>query len=115
MNHARLTGSGCPTVTDGLDRFRESNILLRRVGGGHPHFHPHTGGQKPNLTDPVPSAWEVCGVAARSSSDRGFHGHLKIPFYSLAHWKVHTKCLQPSNKVTDGPLKCANLRSILIN
>jgi hypothetical protein len=51
MNHAPLTGSGCPTVTDGLDRFRESNILLRRVGGGHPHFHWHTGGQEPKLSD----------------------------------------------------------------
>jgi hypothetical protein len=34
-------------VTDGLDRFRESQILLRRVGGGYPHFRPHTSGQKP--------------------------------------------------------------------
>ncbi len=40
MNHAPLTGSGCPTVTDGLDRFRESNILLRRVGGRPPTFPP---------------------------------------------------------------------------
>ena len=40
MNHARLTGSGCPTVTDGLDRFRESNIRLRRVGGRPPTFPP---------------------------------------------------------------------------
>jgi hypothetical protein len=40
MNHAPLTGSGCPTVTDGLDRFRESQILLRRVGGRPPTFPP---------------------------------------------------------------------------
>ena len=43
-----LAGSGCPAVTVGLDRFRESQILLRRAGGGHSHFHPHTSGQKPN-------------------------------------------------------------------
>jgi len=29
-------------VTGGLDRFRESQILLRRVRGGHPRFHPHS-------------------------------------------------------------------------
>jgi hypothetical protein len=26
-------------VTDGLDGFREAQILLRRVRGGHSHFH----------------------------------------------------------------------------
>jgi hypothetical protein len=40
MNQAPLTGSGCPTVTDGPDRFRESQILLRRVGGRPPTFPP---------------------------------------------------------------------------
>jgi hypothetical protein len=43
INHAPLTGSGCPTVTDGLDRFRESQILLRRVGGRPPTFPPAYG------------------------------------------------------------------------
>jgi hypothetical protein len=38
-----LAGSGCPTVTDGLDRFRESQILLRRVGGRPPTFPPAYG------------------------------------------------------------------------
>ena len=38
INHVPLTGSGCPTVTDGLDRFRESQILLRWVGGRPPTF-----------------------------------------------------------------------------
>jgi hypothetical protein len=38
-------------------------------GGGHPSFRPHTGGQKPDLTDPVLSAWEVCGVVASSPAD----------------------------------------------
>ena len=41
-----LTGSGSPRYSYG------------GLGGGHPHFHPHTGGQKPNLTDPALSAWE---------------------------------------------------------
>jgi len=52
LNRAPLTGSGCPSVTDGLDRFRESQILLRWVGGRPLHFHPHTSGRKPNLTIP---------------------------------------------------------------
>lgn len=58
MNHARLTGSGCPTDIDGLNRFRESNILVRRVEGGHLHFHPHTGGEKPKFSDPALSPRE---------------------------------------------------------
>ena len=45
-------------VGDGLDRFRESHILLRRVGEATHISTPHTGGQKPNLTDPALSAWE---------------------------------------------------------
>jgi len=40
-----LAGSGCPAVTDGLDGFRESQILLRRVGGRPPTFPPHTSGR----------------------------------------------------------------------
>jgi hypothetical protein len=31
-----LSRSGCPAVTEGLDRFRESQILLRRVRGRMP-------------------------------------------------------------------------------
>jgi hypothetical protein len=27
------------------------------AGHDHPHFHLHTGGQKPDLTDPALSAW----------------------------------------------------------
>ena len=47
------TRSGCPVVTDGLDRFRESQILLRRVGGGHPHFHPHAGCRQPVIVGAI--------------------------------------------------------------
>ena len=43
INRAPLTRSGCPTVTDGLDRFQESQILLRRVGGRPPTFPPAYG------------------------------------------------------------------------
>ena len=35
----QLYRGGCPAVTDGLDGFREARILLRRVRGGHSHFH----------------------------------------------------------------------------
>jgi hypothetical protein len=47
-----LAGSGCPAVTDGLDRFRESQILLWRVGGRPPTFPPAYSGREPNLTIP---------------------------------------------------------------
>src|SRR5271165_20423 len=43
-------------ATDGLDRFRESRILLRRVRGRHPRFQPHTGWRQPSLTPGYVSA-----------------------------------------------------------
>ena len=39
MGHAALPGP--IAVTGGLDGFRRSRTLLRRVRGGHPPFHPH--------------------------------------------------------------------------
>jgi len=39
------TGVLMGAVTDGLDGFRESQILLRRVGGRPPTFPPHTSGR----------------------------------------------------------------------
>jgi hypothetical protein len=38
-----LTAGGCPAVTDGLDGFRESRILLRRVRGRTHTFSPASG------------------------------------------------------------------------
>jgi len=38
MSHAANRG-GCGAVTGGLDGFREAQILLRRVRGGHSHFN----------------------------------------------------------------------------
>ena len=35
-----FTASRCPAVTEGLDRFREPRILLRRVGGRPPTLPP---------------------------------------------------------------------------
>jgi hypothetical protein len=45
----KSTRAGCPAGTDGLDRFRESPIILRRVRGRPPHFHPHADGRQPGL------------------------------------------------------------------
>jgi hypothetical protein len=42
MNQAAYRGD-CPAVTDGLDGFRESQILLRRVRGRTPTLPPDTG------------------------------------------------------------------------
>lgn len=39
-----------PAATDGLDGFREPQILLRRARGGHQPFRPHTGRRPPDLT-----------------------------------------------------------------
>jgi hypothetical protein len=48
-------------------------------GGGHPHFHPHNGGRKPNFTSLVLSAWEVCGVADPLPADRLICGPIGHP------------------------------------
>jgi hypothetical protein len=91
MNHAPLTGSGCPTVTDGLDRSEESNILLRRVGGGYPHFHWHTGGQKPKLSDPALSAWEASAAVHRLPAESltcDTVGHLSVSDRESPQWLI---------------------------
>jgi len=46
----RISRSGYPAATAGLDGFRELWTVLRRVRGGHPHFHPHAGCRQPDLT-----------------------------------------------------------------
>ena len=38
-------------------------------GGGHPHFHPHTGCGNPISPKLALSAWEVCGATARLPTD----------------------------------------------
>jgi transposase len=45
-----LTEAVAPAVTDGLDGSREAQILLRRVRGRTPHFHPHTDCRKRHST-----------------------------------------------------------------
>jgi hypothetical protein len=76
-----LYRGGCPAVTDGLDRFRELQILLRRIGGGHWHFHPHADCCQPVIfiisvpraglvPGPGPSGNGVWGVARRVREGR---------------------------------------------
>ena len=53
-----LAWSGCPAVADGLDRFRESQILLWRVGRP-PTFPPAYRRPEAESHDPALPAWEL--------------------------------------------------------
>ena len=70
INHAPLTGSGCPTATDGLDRFRESQILLRRVGGRPPTFPPAYGRREAEPHRSRTVSLEIGQIAADEAAEQ---------------------------------------------
>jgi hypothetical protein len=62
------TRSGCPAVTDGLDGFRESQILLRRVRGRTPTLPPACRLSAAPVSLAL-SAWEAWGAVVPPPAD----------------------------------------------
>ena len=102
INHAPLTGSGCPTVTDGLDRFRESQILLRRVGGRPPTFPPAYGRREAELHRSRTVSLGIGPILAGKGADPGVMVALVFP-RGIAATPV-TRCggQAPGHPVGDG-------------
>jgi hypothetical protein len=95
MNYARLTGGGCPAVTDGLDRFRESNTLLRWVGGRPPTFPPASAAR--SGISPIP----YCQLGNLRNSRLQHDPQRRSP------WSPPTWATDGAETVVPGPATCS--------
>ena len=66
-----LSRCGCPAVTDGLDRFRESQMLLRRVRGRTPTLPPAYRPAVPGLIRRLAPVWRCQSRLRRAGPGTG--------------------------------------------
>lgn len=99
----QLHRGGCPAVTDGLDGFRESQILLRRVRGRTPALPPA-------CWPPAPRSHQRnalsrrCGVVCFSG---GISGSVAGFACCLARWTAPTNTRMPRPRTSRSSSICA--------